>query len=86
MALIHKCLFKALISGISIYSQVRIQLYQSQSMTALGLKSGKVHKSGLYGHLRELKIKACKDYIWKLYLIQFEISRTYNFQVTGQNM
>ena len=41
-----KCLFKALIFGtckknILIYSHVRFQLYQSHSMTAIGLKSGK---------------------------------------------
>ena len=75
MALIHKCLFKALISGISIYSQVRIQLYQSQRMTAIGLKSGKVHKSGLYGHLRELKIKAT-DFIFLQRLHMEVVSNT----------
>ena len=41
-----KYLFKALIfdrlkKNILIYSHVRFQLYQSHSMTAIGLKSGK---------------------------------------------
>ena len=41
-----KCLFKALIFGtckknILIYSHMRFQRYQSHSMTAIGLKSGK---------------------------------------------
>ena len=41
-----RCLFKAFISGtfnknVLIYSQMRFQLHQSHSLTAIGLKSGK---------------------------------------------
>ena len=27
-----------------------------------------------------------KDYIWKLYLVQFETHQNHHFQITGQNM
>ena len=44
-----KCVFKALISGtckknIITYSKVRFQLYQLQSLKAIGLKNGKMSK------------------------------------------
>ena len=40
----------------NIYFQMRFQLYQSHSMTAVGLKVAKVHKLGLCGHFRDLKV------------------------------
>ena len=67
-------------------------------MTTIGLKSSKkVHKLGLCGHFRDLKVtskitatdfKFFKDkyYTYKSYLIQFETCQTYICQVTGKNM
>ena len=39
-----------------MYSEMRLQLYQSHSFTAIGLESEKVHKLGLCGHYRDFKV------------------------------
>ena len=56
----------------------------------------KIHKLGLCGHFRNLKATlklklqtsnfTDKDYIEKIYPLQFETCQTYHFQVTGHNM
>ena len=42
--------------NILIYSQTKFQLYQSHSLTATGLKSGKKSINWVCGHLRDLKV------------------------------
>ena len=59
---------------------MRLQLYHSNSFTATGLKSGKVHKLSLCGNYRDLEVKVklhtlnCthKYYILKFYPLQFK--------------
>ena len=53
-----KCLFKALIfthvKNILIYSELGFQLYQSHSLIALGLKSGKKSMNWVSGGILEI--------------------------------